>query len=66
MKAFTLVNPSACVSEFGKVEVTSTPAKSSLFKDLALLKCKLEFAITYIPNLDIPPKILKGAYQRIF
>ncbi len=27
-----------CVSEFGKVEVTSTPAESSFFKALALLK----------------------------
>ena len=36
MKAFTLVNPS--VSEFGKVEVTSTPAESRFFKALVLLK----------------------------
>ncbi len=27
-----------CVSEFGTVEVTSTPAESSFFKALALLK----------------------------
>jgi hypothetical protein len=45
MKAFTLVNPSVCyisksfcVSEFGKVEVTSTPAESSFFRALVLLK----------------------------
>ncbi len=61
MKAFTLVNPS--VSKFGKVEVTSTPAEISFFRALAL---KLDFIFTYIPNLDIPPKILRGAYQRIF
>ncbi len=48
------------------MEVTSTPAESSFVKALALLNCKLDFIITYIPNLDIPPKILRGAYQRIF
>jgi hypothetical protein len=37
MEAFTLVK-SFCVSEFGKVEVTSTPVESSFFKALALLK----------------------------
>ncbi len=50
------------------MEVISTPAESSFFKALVLLNCKLDFIITYIPNLDIhvPPKILRGAYQRIF
>jgi hypothetical protein len=40
MKAFTLVNPSVYrSSEFGKVEVTSTPAeKNSFFKALVMLK----------------------------
>ncbi len=38
------------------MEVTSTPLESSFFKALALLNCKLDFAITYISNLDIPPK----------
>ncbi len=37
MKAITLVNQ-FCVSEFGKVEVTSTPVESSFFKALVLLK----------------------------
>ena len=32
------ISKSFCVSEFGKVEVTSTPAESSFFKALALLK----------------------------
>ncbi len=38
MKAFTYISKSFCVSEFGKVEVTSTPAESSFFEALALLK----------------------------
>jgi hypothetical protein len=45
------------VSEFGKVEVTSTPGENSFFRD---------FIFTYIPNLDIPPKIFRGAYQEYF
>ncbi len=32
------ISKSFCVSEFGKVEVTSTPAESSFFRALALLK----------------------------
>ena len=32
------ISKSFCVSEFGKVEVTSTPAEISFFKALALLK----------------------------
>jgi hypothetical protein len=36
------------------VEVTSTPAESSFF------------IFTYIPNLDIPPKILRGATKTYF
>jgi hypothetical protein len=36
MKAYT--SKSFCVSEFGKVEVTSTPAEISFFKALAMLK----------------------------
>jgi hypothetical protein len=32
------ISKSFCVFEFGKVEVTSTPAESSFFKALALLK----------------------------
>jgi hypothetical protein len=54
------------VASFGKVEVTSTPAEMSFFKALALLKFKPNFIFTYIPNLDIPPKILRGAYERMF
>ncbi len=46
------------------MEVTSTPAKSSFFRALALLNCKLDFIITYIPNLDIPPKILRGGLPK--
>jgi hypothetical protein len=42
------------------VEVTSTPAESSFFRALALLKLQLDLIITYIPNLDIPPNILRG------
>jgi hypothetical protein len=60
------ISKSFCVSDFGKMEVTSTPAEISFFKALALLNCKLDFIFTYIPNLDIPPKILRGAYLRIF
>jgi hypothetical protein len=41
-------------------------SENCIFKALALLNCKLDFIFTYIPNLDIPPKILRGAYQRIF
>jgi hypothetical protein len=36
---------------------------------LSLLKLypgALDFNITYIPNLDKPPKILRGGYQNIF
>jgi hypothetical protein len=54
------------VSEIGKVEVTSTPAESSFFRALALQNCKLDFTITYIPNLDIPPKILRGVTKTYF
>jgi hypothetical protein len=36
MKAYK----SFCVSEFGKMEVTSTPEECSFFKALALLKLK--------------------------
>ncbi len=32
------ISKSFCVSEFGKVEVTSTPAENSFFKALVLLK----------------------------
>jgi hypothetical protein len=32
MKAFTLVNPSVCMLEFDKVEVTSTPVGISTVK----------------------------------
>jgi hypothetical protein len=67
MKAFSIyISKSFCVSEFGKVEVTSTPAESSFFRALSLLKCTLDFNITYIPILDKPPKILRGDYQNIF
>jgi hypothetical protein len=52
------------MSEFGKVEVTSTPAESSFFNAIVLLK--LDFNVTYIPNLDKLQKILSEAYQRIF
>ncbi len=54
------------MSKFGKVEVTSTLAESSFFKALALLNCKLDFIITYILNLDIPPKILRGLTKDYF
>jgi hypothetical protein len=41
------------VSEFGKVEVTSTPAESSFFRSLSLLHlCTLDFNITYIPKVS--------------
>ncbi len=46
--------------------VTSTPAESSFFRALALLNCKLDFSITYIPNLYIRPKILRGAAKTYF
>jgi hypothetical protein len=52
------------VSEFGKVAVTSTPAESSFFRALHCYNCKLDFIITYIPNLYIPPKILRGGLPR--
>ncbi len=55
------ISKSFCVSEFGKVEITSTPAESSFFRALALY-----FIITYIPNLYIPQKILRGGCQDIF
>jgi hypothetical protein len=51
------------MSEFGKVEVTSTPAEISFFKALALLK--LDF-FTYIPNLDISLQILRGVSKEYF
>ncbi len=38
MKAFTYISKSFCVSEFGNMEVTSTPAEISFIKALALLK----------------------------
>jgi hypothetical protein len=64
MKAFTLVNPS--VSEFGKVEVTSTPTENSFFKALALSKLKIGLHFHIYSEFRHTSKILRGAYQGIF
>ncbi len=45
MKALTLLIP--CASEFGKVEVTSTPAGVAFLGPLHCLNCKLDFSMTY-------------------
>ncbi len=54
------------MSEFGKVEVTSTPAESSFFRPLHFSNCKVDFILTYVPNLAIPPKILRGLTKEYF
>jgi hypothetical protein len=64
MKAFTLINPSVSrVSEFGKVEVTSTPAESSFLGPLPLLT---GLYYNMYSEFIIPPKILMGGCQDIF
>jgi hypothetical protein len=51
------------MSEFGKVEVTSTPAEISFFKALALLK--LDFFHIYSEFRHISTNF-EGGFQRIF
>jgi hypothetical protein len=51
------------VSEFGKVEVTSTPAESSFLGPLPLLTGLYYHMYS---EFIIPPKILMGGCQDIF